>query len=268
MSQFSSSPATIGPSPIEGVLLIGIVRRDDRGHRFEASSLPGHLVQVMMAGRVRQECNGRAYDIRARTAIWYHEDELVRGEVLEAPWWFYTINFIAPSLPPPEFSERLLKPAWPEAPRRCQRLHQLWHDAELEPERRALAIHAELHGLLACLRPRRQPVSIDRRARLWWWLETEVRSRLHERLDLAGLARLAAASPATIERSCRHAVGMSPMRRIKRLRLSLARGLLARPDLAIGEIATRVGYGRIHEFSRDFRKHFGHPPSHERHPAD
>lgn len=233
------------------------------GLRFEATSLPGHLVHVMVRGRVRQECNGRPYDLGARDAIWYHEDELVVGEVVE-PWTFYSVNFIAPSLPPPELSERQLRPRWPAALRACERLHQAWTGADDVGTHRALAVHAALHDLLACLQPRRQSVRIDDRARLWWWLEGEVRARLRERFDLAALAALSGASAATIDRSCRHATGVSPMRRIKRLRLSLARGLLARRDLSIGAIAATVGYGRIHEFSRDYRAAFGAPPSHQR----
>jgi AraC-like DNA-binding protein len=263
MSQISS-PSPVGPSPIEGVLLVARLFRSPP-RRFEATSLPGHLVHVIVRGRVRQECNGRAYELRPRTAIWYHEDELVRGEVLE-PWEFYTVNFIAPGLPPPDFAERLFNPPWPEAQRRCERMLAAWSDGALAPAVRAMTVHAELHGLLAILSPNREPVRIDERARLWWWLETRVREQLAERLDLAALARIAGVSPATIDRTCRHAVGMSPMRRLKRLRLSLAQGLLKRADLSIGEIAARVGYGRIHEFSRDYRKHFGATPSAHRRP--
>ncbi len=233
------------------------------GHRFVASSLPGHLLHVVLRGRVRQQCNGRSYDLRPRTAMWYHEDELVRGEA-SAPWEFYSVNFLAPSLPPPEFSERSSVAPWPVALELCERLHAAWRDGSRGEEQRSLAVHGALHQLLACLRPRRQDVRIDDRARLWWWLETEVRKRLREPIDLAGIAALSGVSPATIDRSCRHAVGIAPMRRIKQVRLSLARGLLARDDLSIGEIAEMVGYGRIHEFSRDFRKAFGLPPSHDR----
>jgi AraC-like DNA-binding protein len=263
MSQFPSDGQAVGASPVEGVLLVARVERPEPGFRFEASSLPGHLVHVVARGRVRQECNGRAYELTPRCAIWYHEDELVRGTVLE-PWTFYTVNFIAPGLPPPDFAERLFRPPWPATLRRAERLHEAWNDTAAPPEARALAVHAELHGLLALLRPSREPVRVDDRARLWWWLETGLRGRLRERLDLAALARIAGVSTATIDRSCRHAVGMSPMRRLKRLRLSLARGLLARPDLSIGAIAAQVGYGRIHEFSRDYRKQYGAPPSRDR----
>src|SRR3954463_7172435 len=121
MSQFPSAGPAVGASPVEGVLLVARVERPEPGFRFEASSLPGHLVHVIARGRVDQECNGRRYELRARTAIWYHEDELVRGTVLE-PWTFYTVNFIAPGLPPPDFSERLFRPPGPATLRCAARL--------------------------------------------------------------------------------------------------------------------------------------------------
>ncbi len=256
-------PHPISASPIESVLLVE--RIEPRLGRFEATSLPGHLVHVVMSGRVRQECNGRVYDLAPRSAIWYHEDELVRGECFE-PWSFYSVNFIAPSLPPPEFAARLVRPPWTRTIACCRAMHAAWHDHALSAQRRELEVHAALNGLLACLASvsSAEPVRTDERSRLWWWLETEVRKRLDERLDMPALARLTGVSAATIERSCRHAVGLPPMRRLKRLRLSLAKGLLAREDLGIGEIAKLVGYDRVHEFSRDYRKFYGVPPSHGR----
>jgi transcriptional regulator GlxA family with amidase domain len=54
------------------------------------------------------------------------------------------------------------------------------------------------------------------------------------------------------------------MKRLKQIRLSLARGLVLYSDLNMTEIALRVGYGRVHEFSRDYRKAYGRPPTAER----
>lgn len=57
------------------------------------------------------------------------------------------------------------------------------------------------------------------------------------------------------------AVGISPVRRIKQLRMEMARGLLTYSRASISEIATQVGYERVNEFSRDIRKAFGMSPS-------
>ena len=60
------------------------------------------------------------------------------------------------------------------------------------------------------------------------------------------------------------AVGLPPMKRLKQIRLSLARGLVHYSDLNMTEIALRVGYGRVHEFSRDYRLAHGRPPTADR----
>jgi transcriptional regulator GlxA family with amidase domain len=54
------------------------------------------------------------------------------------------------------------------------------------------------------------------------------------------------------------------MKRLKQIRLSLARGLVQHSDLNMTEISQRVGYARVHEFSRDYRKAHGRPPTAER----
>lgn len=54
------------------------------------------------------------------------------------------------------------------------------------------------------------------------------------------------------------------MRRVKRLRLSYARGLVLYSPLSLTDIALRVGYGRVQELSRDYRQHFGITPREDR----
>ena len=101
-------------------------------------------------------------------------------------------------------------------------------------------------------------------ANLWWELETRLRQDLSQPISLSLLEEWAGCSAATIARSAQLAVGQSPMRRIKEIRLSQARGLVQLSDLTLGQIATRIGYTRPHEFSRDYRKYFGNSPRTDR----
>src|ERR1044071_5466656 len=87
-----SSPAPVGGSPIQNVLFAARLGPHKTGFSFTATSLPGHLIQFVLSGHVRQQCNGREYELRPGTAIWYHEDELVTGTVLKGPWLFYSVN--------------------------------------------------------------------------------------------------------------------------------------------------------------------------------
>jgi transcriptional regulator GlxA family with amidase domain len=109
---------------------------------------------------------------------------------------------------------------------------------------------------------------MDPKARLWWELESELRRDLQRPITLALMAQLTKRSQATIARSCQHAVGMPPLKRLKQVRLSLARGLIWSSRLTMTEIAERIGYARVHEFSRDFRKQFGIAPSYDRAHSD
>ena len=71
-------------------------------------------------------------------------------------------------------------------------------------------------------------------------------------------------SQASIARSCQKAVGLPPMKRVKQIRLSMAWGLVMFSELRMTEIAHRIGYERVHEFSRDYRRQFGRSPLHDR----
>jgi AraC-like DNA-binding protein len=263
MSQISS-PTPTGPSPIQDILLVEKFERRRTGFRFAATSLPGHLLHFTVSGEVKQECNGREYVLRPGSVIWYHEDESVRGKVLGAPWVFYSVNFIAPALPPPPFEQRLyagLKTLHPH----FQELLRVCREPRQPSMERSFLAHAALLRILAALaRPMQKPYGVDPRARLWWELETECRRDLKRPLNMAWMTQHAHASPATIARSCKYALGMPPLKRIKQVRLSLARGLVLRSRLSMKEIAERTGYPRIHEFSRDYRKYYGKPPTADR----
>jgi AraC-like DNA-binding protein len=253
----------VGPSPIQSVLLVTRFDRREKALRFDAHSLPGHLIQLVTAGKVYQECNGRGYILRPGCALWYHEDETVRGTVIESPWIYYSVNFIAPSLPPPEFESRLLL-ARPVVHDQFKRLFQIWNDSRLPPTTRTLRVHAALSEMIANLTtPSQQRMRMDPRAQLWWRLETELRRRLDQPIHMKQMEEIAGHPRAVIAASCQHAVGMPPMKRIKQVRMSLARSLVRGSDLTITEIAGRVGYARIHEFSRDYHKHFSTSPKHD-----
>jgi AraC-like DNA-binding protein len=255
----------VGASPIETVLFCARLGPQETGFNFTANSLPGHLIHCVTSGHVRQECNGREYELKPGTAIWYHEDELVRGTVLKGPWIWYSVGFIAPAFPPPSFDERLFFPSQSEVLEPFLEMLAAWEDHTLPAFVRTFKVHANLLRILSALTtPAQSPARIDPRGRLWWNLEMELRKDLQQRIDLARMEELSGRSQATIARSCMFAVGLPPLKRIKQVRMSLANGLLLRSTLSVSEIARRVGYQRIHEFSRDFRKFYGVPPTQRR----
>lgn len=255
----NSQPAVI--SEIRGVF---IFKRSAGEESFLASSPPGHLLHLVIEGEVRQRCNDREYHLRAGDMLWYHDNELVEGRCLQAPWRFYSVVFDAPYIPPPDFDRRLSRP-----PRKAaalfQELHTAWNDTGEEPVRRSLRCHAALTQILLLHKalpaaPRSAPAD-DWLVRLWWNVEHQVRQNLGRAFTLEELADLGKVSPATLYRASMAAVGSPPVRHVKMLRLNMAQGLLTYSRLPITEIAERSGYERVNEFSRDIRAVFHDSPS-------
>lgn len=79
---------------------------------------------------------------------------------------------------------------------------------------------------------------------------------------VAQLARKAALSRSAFFDRFTRAVGMPPMEYLLAWRMAVAKDLLRRHDVAIAEIAQRVGYGSASTFSTAFSRHVGQPPSH------
>lgn len=261
-------PVTVGPSPVQNILLAKLISREEADYSFTATSLPGHLLHYVIRGRVRQQCNERAYELRAGSVLWYHEDEWVRGEVLEAPWQFYSINFIAPTLPPPPFDARLFHFRTSGMKQLFASMIGVWENDEDNETLRLLRLHEKLLRILELLNMQSpQPFAVDDAAKLWWELETRIRHHINQPLSLSILEQWAGCSVATIARASQNAVGQSPMKRIKLIRLNLARGLVQRSELTLSQIALRIGYNRLHEFSRDYKKQYGLPPSEDRTPV-
>lgn len=256
------SPSPIGPPVLASIRLVDRYRRNSAGEAFTASSLPGHLIHLVVAGRVEQTSNGRRQTLSPGTLVWYHEDEWVEGRVRAAPWIFYSVNFTAPALAPPDFEYRFR--------RGCQHLRplfeQLW-EAWRSPNspRRAFLCQSRLLGLLGALEAPASASSSPASPGLpWWEIEAWVRQNINRPVSLADICTRFHLSPKTVERACHAALGQPPMRRVKSIRLSLARGLARFSELTMTEIATRVGYARVHEFSRDYRKAFSLAPTTER----
>lgn len=74
------------------------------------------------------------------------------------------------------------------------------------------------------------------------------------------LAAKAALSRSAFFERFNRAVGVPPMEYLLAWRMSLAKDLLRRSDLAIATVAQQVGYGSASTFSTAFSRHVGQPP--------
>jgi AraC-like DNA-binding protein len=251
------------PGVISEILGVYLIERHNPA-AFVTASPPAHLLHYVIEGGVDQRCDGRLYQLRPGDMLWYSDTELVVGERVRPPWRFFSVVFGAPSLPPPPFSDRLSRP--PRAPTRrlFEELHAAWNRGRTLES--ALRCHVALGTILLSHSPLpAHPPSGHRHedwlVSKWWDVEQRVRIDLAARYSLGELSRMGKVSPATLQRACQAATGCSPARRIKRLRLDLARGLLEYSGLTVSEVSERTGYTRVHEFSRDIHNRFGIPPS-------
>jgi AraC-like DNA-binding protein len=255
-------------SPLNGAIVTGIRLVDEleraRTGLFRAVSLPGHLIHIVTHGEVEQEAGGIVERFKEGDSVWYWENEPVQGRVVEAPWRFYTVSFMAPSLPPPPPNERV-KPVSSRVVTRVRDLLLVWRNTQLPPVVRHIRLHALLlEVILELLSDTAREQCAEAEAGLWWRIEAALRADLSQPVSLGVLCELGHRSEHSIFRACKKATGLSPMKRVKQVRLSHARGMLQFSRLSISEIAYDVGYERVQEFSRDYRKHYGCTPSQAR----
>lgn len=78
---------------------------------------------------------------------------------------------------------------------------------------------------------------------------------------MAQLAGKSALSRSTFFERFTRAVGLPPMEYLLAWRMAIAKDLLRREDLALAEVAERVGYGSASTFSTAFSRHVGQAPS-------
>lgn len=88
-----------------------------------------------------------------------------------------------------------------------------------------------------------------------------IRTHAHENPYVADAARAAGVSLRVLKRRFRHVLGRSVLDEILRVRIDLARNLLARTRLSVGEIAERCGFSTQQRFSLRFKQSTGQSPA-------
>jgi AraC-like DNA-binding protein len=89
-------------------------------------------------------------------------------------------------------------------------------------------------------------------------------AHLQERLSIQQLADLAGMSVSSFNRHFRQLTAESPLQFIKQARLYQAHNLLLPGGRSVSDIAFSVGYESTSQFSREYTRQFGHPPSVDR----
>jgi AraC-like DNA-binding protein len=88
----------------------------------------------------------------------------------------------------------------------------------------------------------------------------QMHTQLNRSWTVPQLAKAASLSRSTFFERFTRSVGLSPMEYLLAWRMAVAKDLLRRQDLAIDEVAERVGYASASTFSTAFSRHVGKPP--------
>jgi AraC-like DNA-binding protein len=83
----------------------------------------------------------------------------------------------------------------------------------------------------------------------------------NQSLDISSIARFAGMGNSTLHHVFEKIVGQSPIHYLKKIRLHQARLMIVSNGLSASEAAYKVGYNNPSQFSREFKRQFGLPPS-------
>jgi len=242
--------------PVEQV--IGIWKFDRKPYVHSHSrSTPGHLLHLILSGSYKIITEGREHSVRAGDVVYYYGSEPVEGIGDASHVTFYSVGFICPAMSPLPSDKRVFSSSGA-----LQRAFDCLYEYSIFPEseKKTFGIYSALFEILVQISRIRLNISEGESSGLWWGLERKLREKGIFRPSIDELCEMSGKGRSAIVRACRKATGTSPMKWIQGIRMSEAHGLLQFSNLNITKIAQRLGYPRIHEFSREFSRHFGKAP--------
>jgi AraC-like DNA-binding protein len=247
-----------GPSLITDILLFK--RFVFPAHqRSRTHSPPGHLLHLLHEGDLELRIGNHDFHAGAGDVIYYYESEEVVWHGNPQPVCFDSLAFLAPQLQPLHATRRVFRSS-PEIRIAFKALHELWTGHE-QPALLTMT-HAHALSIAASLIVHQNMCAGEARpvGNPWWDVEAYLRRHSAYHSTIAELSERFHLSPATLARCCHSATGLPPAKRIRSLRMHVAEGLLRYSMLTVSEVADQLGYGRIHEFSREFSATMGQSP--------
>ncbi|MFI5952567.1 AraC family transcriptional regulator N-terminal domain-containing protein [Cryptosporangium sp. NPDC051539] len=260
-----------GTTPLDGVLL-SKVSRSER----PASSTSGTVLAVIVQGAKRLALGDRVYEYRAGQYLVASVDLPVTGHFTEASEAEPALG-VGLVLRPPAIAALLSEtPPAPAVPAPSgiavntasddllDALVRLVRLIERPADRAVLApmIEREILWRLICSDGTVRQLgladsNLTRVGRAVHW----VRAHPAEPFRVEDLARRAGMSVSAFHRNFRAVTALSPIQFQKQIRLQEARLRLAVRPADVARAGREVGYESASQFSRDYRRHFGVPPS-------
>lgn len=88
-----------------------------------------------------------------------------------------------------------------------------------------------------------------------------VQANFEQKLSINDLAEMAGMSVSVFHRTFKQVVTDPPLQYIKKIRLNKAKTMISQDGMAANVAAVQVGYDSPTQFSREFKRYFGVPPS-------
>ena len=224
----------------------------------QCRSTPGHLLHWVYKGNYELLINGIHYHAKKDDFIYYYNCEDVYWLRNPVEVCFYSLSFQMPSLQPIDKHNRVFTPSQ-EALSHYKNLKKILRAKSHQFQNERILAH--LLNLIAESFNNQKP---EYSLTPWTICEQTLISKNIFRSNLEDMCKISKVSQATLARSCNSETGTSPLSRLKQLRMDKAINLVRHSTMRIGEIASHLSYDRIHEFSREFTKHFNHSPKKER----
>lgn len=227
--------------------------------KYLCYSLSGHLLHLVTKGSYVVKINGTAYQVNEGDIIYYYESEEVetiggKNEVV-----FYSVSYQASGLLPLPIEKRVFSSS-KKLRKIFSRLYRGF-SSDSATSKKFIAYSALLDIMNRIGATFLDYGNNAEKKELWWAVESRVRRDKNFRPSLDELLRIAGYSRSTLIRSCKKTTGDTPINRIQKIRMEEAKSLLSFANLNVTQVAEHLGYIRIHEFSREFSKYFGEPPS-------
>lgn len=261
-------------TPVEGVL---ISRHEES---TSAPAMSGTIMALIAQGAKRLALGDRVYEYRAGQYLIASIDLPITGQFLAATPGFPALGF-GLVLQPAAVAELLLQAQSTMGGTTGAPASMVISDASRE------LVDAVVRLLRLLDRPRDLPVlaPLIKREILWWLVVGEqgaavrqlgladsnlthiaravrwIRDHYSEQFRVEDVAQLVGMSPSAFYRNFQAVTALSPVQFQKQIRLQQARLLLAADPRDVTGIGFRVGYDSPSQFSREYRRQFGAPPS-------
>ncbi|PCJ59752.1 MAG: hypothetical protein COA79_10125 [Planctomycetota bacterium] len=248
--------------PVEFSVIDGIsslsLSQIEAGHTNLTTVPPDHNIQLILEGRYSLEIDGHQYSVKSGDIIYYEAMEKVFWKHNNVRVKFYSLVFTASQLDSLPWENRV----FPGTAKMKKSFHELYacsiDDMKM---RKPYGLYGHLLILLEEMFSQYESNKKGgAKKELWWSIEKELRRQELYRITLLDLCDIGGFSKATINRSCRKCLGKSPMDRLRQIRMETAKAFLMYSGMNVSMVAQKLGYGRIHEFSREFKEYYKIPP--------